>query len=415
MKKNSGGKSRHVFIIGAKGLGGYGGFETFVRKLAEYRPDTAEGGRTRIIYHICCKENGYGSYDEHLMKHVRELGKKDFSYCGVHCHKIHIPEIGAAQAVLYDLFSLLWAVRMSIRHRLHGPVFYILSCRLGIVIDVLSWFIHLFGGALYLNPDGHEWMREKWSPAIRKYLKFSESRMVRCADRVICDSEAIEAYIREEYGLTKERTAFIPYGAELPSVLVEPEAGERAVQWLSRHGLKPEEYYLMISRLVPENSYERIIREFLQSSSSRKLLMITTENPKLKKELERKLHYSEDPRILFADAVYDDPMLNAVRKNAYGYIHGHTVGGTNPGLLEAMAHSGFCLVLDVPFNRETAGDSALYWTGEEGCLSGLIDSADKMKPEQIQKIRTAVKERIRKKYPWEAIAASYDNVFQYRS
>lgn len=406
------GQSRHVFIIGAKGLGGYGGFETFVRKLAEHRPHTQYSGRVKIFYHICCKENGYGHYDEHLLNRVQEHGKKDFSYCGTHFHKIYVPEIGAAQAVLYDLFALLWAIRMSIRYRLQRPVFYILSCRLGIVIDIMSWIIHFYGGTLYLNPDGHEWKREKWNALIRKYLKFSESRMVRCADLVVCDSQEIAHYIQAAYRLTKKHTEFIPYGAELPVRETDQENEARIEEWLLRHGLKPDDYYLMISRLVPENSYERIISEFLVSHSSKKLLMITTENRKFKKKLEQKLHYSRDSRIIFADAVYDEPLLNGVRANAYGYIHGHTVGGTNPGLLEAMAAKGFCLVLDVSFNRETAGDGALYWTEEPGSLTRLIDSSDKMEPGSIQEIKNKAEKRIHEKYRWEMITAAYEKILQ---
>ena len=109
------------------------------------------------------------------------------------------------------------------------------------------------------------------------------------------------------------------------------------MNWLTEKGLTPNEYYLVVGRFVPENNVETIIREFMASDTTKDLAIITTENPKLYAELEEKLHFSADPRIKFVGTVYDQELLKKIRENAWAYIHGHQVGGTNPSLLEALA------------------------------------------------------------------------------
>lgn len=399
---------RHVFIIGAKGITGYGGFETFVRKLVEY--SCAQGAT--IHYHISCKANGYGFSDERLIPGAKRIDKKNFTYLNAKCHKISTPPIGSAQAVLYDLASLLWALRESKRQNIQQPVFFLLSCRLGIAIDVLNCVILKRHGHFFLNPDGREWQREKWNRLIKAYFKFSEKRMVLLAERVICDSNNIGQFIIKQYPSAEGKTSVIPYGAE---VLPEQDSDHRrAMMWLEQHNLVCNEYYLMVSRLIPENSYETIISEFMKSHTGRKLVMITTPNRRFSVKLEKKLHFRGDQRILFLESVYDEKLLMSIRGLAYACIHGHTAGGTNPSLLEAMAGNGFCLVRDVKYNNEVAEDNALYWTADKGCLSHLIDEADRMSSDEIYALRERAKARIRKCYSWNQIADRYTTLFMGR-
>ena len=130
-------------------------------------------------------------------------------------------------------------------------------------------------------------------------------------------------------------------------------------------------------------------------------------NDKLRAYLEETLHFSSDPRIKFVGTVYDQQLLKKIRENAYGYFHGHEVGGTNPSLLEALGSTELNLLLDVGFNRECGQDAALYWKKDEGDLADLIDRADEMNAAEREKYGKAAKERIRTAYSWQFIGDEY--------
>lgn len=218
----------------------------------------------------------------------------------------------------------------------------------------------------------------------------------------------IEKYIQNEYSRYNPKTVFIPYGAETKRSNLSDDAPQYT-SWLEKNDLK--EYYTMISRCVPENNYEVIIREFMKSHSKKDLAIISTNNQKLLVSLEKKLHYKQDHRIKFVGTVYDQELLTKIRENAYGYFHGHSVGGTNPSLLEALGSTNLNLLLDVGFNREVAEASALYWKKEEGNLAKLIDVADKMNENELLEYGRKAKERIQNFYNWEKIAKDYESVF----
>lgn len=127
-------------------------------------------------------------------------------------------------------------------------------------------------------------------------------------------------------------------------------------------------------------------------------------------ELKEKTHFDQDPRIKFVGTVYDKELLMKIRENAYGYFHGHEVGGTNPSLLEALGSTDLNLLLDVGFNREVAEDSALYWTKQSGNLASLIDRADDMSTDEISKLGEKSSQRIIEAYSWQYIANQYMQV-----
>ena len=128
-------------------------------------------------------------------------------------------------------------------------------------------------------------------------------------------------------------------------------------------------------------------------------------------ELEQKTHFKSDSRIKFVGTVYDQELLKKIREQAYGYFHGHEVGGTNPSLLEALASTRLNLLLDVGFNREVAEDAALYWDKEPGSLAKLIDTADGMDSKSLDKLDLASTSVIRDRYSWRFITDSYEELF----
>lgn len=207
------------------------------------------------------------------------------------------------------------------KHRIKHPIVYIMACRIGPFAGHFYKEIHKLGGTVYLNPDGHEWMRAKWSAPIRKYWKISEQMMVKYCDLAICDSVNIEKYIHECYdgkGIKgrNPKTTFIAYGADLTlSKLADDD--EKLVNWYKENGLTKKDYYLVVGRFVPENSFEVMIREFMKSKSKKNFAIITNVNEKFLNELEEKLHFKSDKRIKFVGTVYDQELLKKIRENAY--------------------------------------------------------------------------------------------------
>ncbi len=396
---------QHVFIIGSKSIGQYGGYETFVdRLIGEHEKEKS------LKYHVACKANGDGYMDESKLNPIRIIKTNkdgsvtEFEYKNAHVFKIPCPAIGPAVAIYYDRAAVKYSIEYCKENHIEHPIFYILTCRIGLFINPLVKQIRAIGGKYYLNPDGHEWKRAKWPAPVRKYWKWSEKKMVACADLVICDSVNIEKYIKEEYH--HPNTTYIAYGADVEKSSL-PDTDPKFVNWLNKNNLKTEQYYLVVGRFVPENNYETMIREFMNSKSSKDFALITNVNDEFLAELESKLHWKRDPRIKFVGTVYDRELLKKIRENAYAYFHGHEVGGTNPSLLEALGSTNLNLLLDVGFNREVGQDAALYWSKAEGNLAELIDRVDTMDRKQCEEYAHKAKERIKSAYSWQFIGEEY--------
>ena len=191
---NSKKEVQHVYLVGAKSLGAYGGYETFVYKLTEYHQN-----KENIKYHVACKANGDGCMDESKFDGVTKINDHEFEFHNAHCFKIDVPQIGPAQAIYYDVAALKACCEHIKKNHIPHPIVYIMACRIGPFASHFYREIHKLGGTVYLNPDGHEWMRAKWSAPIRKYWKISEQMMVKYCDLAICDSVNIEKYIHECY------------------------------------------------------------------------------------------------------------------------------------------------------------------------------------------------------------------------
>ena len=381
---------QHVFIVGSKGIpGNYGGYETFVDKLTEYHQH-----EPALKYHVACK--------------AKKKGR--FAYHNADCFKVKVPDIGPAQAIYYDVAALNDCIDYIRRNHIPHPIVYILACRIGPFAAHFQRVIHKLGGKLYINPDGHEWMRAKWSAPVRKYWKISEQLMTKHCDLLICDSKNIEQYIHDEYGKYDPQTTYISYGAETrKSKLADDDP--KLLDWYREKGLAPKSYYLVVGRFVPENNYETMIREFMKSHSKHDFALICNVSDKFLEELKEKTHFDQDSRIKFVGTVYDSELLMKIRENAYGYFHGHEVGGTNPSLLEALGSTDLNLLLDVGFNREVAEGSALYWNKEPGNLATLIDNTDQMNSDRIFNLSCQAKKRITEAYSWQYISDQYEKIF----
>ena len=395
-----------VFIIGWKGLGNYGGYETFVMKLIDYH-----SSNHNIRYHIACKANGSGYMDEKKLPGAKTLSPHHFKYGNAICYKVPVKEqFKSAQAIFYDIDSLKWAINHIKKHHIEHPIVYVLACRIGPFFGKYVKEIHKLGGKVFVNPDGHEWMRAKWSAPVRKYWKESERGMVKYADLLVCDSINIEKYIKIEYGQYNPKTTFIAYGADVVQSKLS-NTDPVYVDWLKEYGLKPFNYYYCCGRFVPENNFETMIREFMKSKTRRDFAIITTKNDEFLNELDKKLGFKKDPRIKFVGTVYDQELLKKIREQAYSYFHGHSVGGTNPSLLEALGSTRLNLLFDVGFNKEVGQDAALYWSRKDGDLAGLIDRVDGLDEAVLEDYGQKAKQRIRDAYSWQFIADRYEDIF----
>lgn len=379
---------QHVFIIGSRGLPAqYGGFETFVDQLVSHQmsPD--------IQYHVACLSN--------------DQAYQHFDYKGVDCFSIKAPKLGPARVIAYDMMAINYALKVIKKQGIKKPIFYILGNTIGAFVAPFARKIHKLGGRFYINPDGLEWKRAKWAKPIQAYLKYSEKIMTRHADLVISDNPGIESYIKEAYPWSK--TTYIAYGTDLsPTSLTSQDRKVRELyqKWQTQE----KNYYLILGRFVPENNYETAIREFMASSSKRDLVIICNQegNPYFE-ELRVRTGFDLDPRVKFVGTVYDQDLLKYIRKEAFAYIHGHEVGGTNPGLLEALAQTDLNLVLGVSFNQTVAKDTAQYWTKETGNLAHLINQVDSLK--DISEWGQLAKANMKQNFTWKKIVGEYEELF----
>nr|WP_295588601.1 glycosyltransferase family 1 protein [uncultured Streptococcus sp.] len=384
-----------VYIIGSKGIPAkYGGFETFVEKLTEYQKDS------NIQYYVACmRENSAKS----------GITDDQFEHNGAICFNIDVPNIGPARAIAYDIAAVNKAIELAKENKDEAPIFYILACRIGPFISGLKKKIRAIGGRLLVNPDGHEWLRAKWSLPVRKYWKFSEQLMVKHADLLVCDSKNIEKYIREDYKQYQPKTTYIAYGTDTaPSSLKAEDAKVR--DWYQEKGISENGYYLVVGRFVPENNYEAMIREFIKSKSRKDFVLITNvEQNKFYDQLLQDTGFDKDSRVKFVGTVYDQELLKYIRENAFAYFHGHEVGGTNPSLLEALASTKLNLLLDVGFNREVGEDGAIYWKKDN--LQHIIKTSEELSQEEIEKMNKLSTKQVKERFSWEFIVDEYEILF----
>lgn len=351
-------------ILGTRGVPArYGGFETFAERLAT---GLASRGYDVTVY---CERHGRAQPE---------------SFQGVHLRYIPAPDRGPLTTVLYDA-RCLWDARSGF------DVVYML----GYGAAPFCLIPRVWKREVWINPDGLEWARAKWGRLGRRYLHCMEWISVRAADHVIADAASIASSLRGRHR-RMARCSVIPYGCE---VVENPPAPGALSQW----GLRPDGYYLIVCRLEPENHVLEILRAFQRSRSDRQL--VVTGNLRENGYVE-KLKSVSDCRIRMVGTVYEKEKLACLRYHSFGYFHGHSVGGTNPSLLEAMGCGNLIFAHDNPFNRETLGNCGLYFADVPG-LAQAIDSAEKSRGD-LARLRQAARKRAREKYRWNDVIDSYE-------
>ncbi len=387
---------QHVYIVGSKGIpANYGGFETFVEKL------TAGQENRQIKYHVASR-----------FDNSEQAGKKQrFEYNGADVFSIDVPNIGSAQAIVYDYKALKEAIRISKQNQDKHPIFYVLANRIGPFAKHFAKEIHALGGRFYLNPDGHEWARAKWPKPVRKYWKYSEKKMVAAADLIIADNPEIEKYIKKEYSSFHPQTTYIAYGTDVQRSKLTMK-DQKVRDWYKQKRITENNYFLVVGRFVPENNYETMIREFMTSRTKKDFVLVTNvEKNRFYERLKQRTHFDQDSRDKFVGTVYDQELLKYIRENAFAYFHGHEVGGTNPSLLEALSMTRLNMLIDVPFNRAVAKEGAMYWTKVVGNLTAQINETEIYDEKRIADYTKAARKRVADEFTWESIIAKYEELF----
>jgi glycosyltransferase involved in cell wall biosynthesis len=340
-----------VGILGTRGIpNNYGGFEQFTQFLA---PELVKRGHEVFVYN-----SSLHPYQEKTWQGVHLISCKD-------------PEssIGTAGQFLYDKYCNRDAQKRGFDMLFH----------LGYSSDSIGWRGWPKKTVNIINMDGLEWKRTKYKWITRRFLKRAEALAAKHGDVLIADSLAMQDYLFHAY---KKKSVFIPYAA---SILENADPDQ-----LLPFAVKPNEYFLLIARMEPENNIEMIINGFILSESKLPLLIIGNTENKNGNKWKKKY---ESERIRFIGGLYDENKLNSLRHFSSIYFHGHSVGGTNPSLLEAMACGANMAAHDNVFNKAILQNDASWFSNADdvaeiikSSLSSLISEGRKKR--NLEKIRT---------------------------
>lgn len=384
MKKN-------IIIIGARGYEKeYGGWETFV---------------TNLINNYNDKNTTF--YVPELNHNKKNSGTEIRN--GVICPQIYTPRQDFVTMFTFTFKAVLYFKKFIKKEKLENVVMYVVGCKVGPLFTLIHKKLTKMGVKIVINPDGLEWKRDKWAWWIKQCFKISERTMIKASDYVVCDSKNIEKYVQEKYKKYDTPTTFIAYGSYINDV---KDIDKKTKVYMEKHGIKLHEYYLIVGRFVPENNYELIIKEFMKTDTKKDLVIVcNVEENKFYKKLLKTTEFNEDKRIKFVGSVYDQDVLRRLRKNASAYIHGHSAGGTNPSLLEALSITDVNILYNACYNEEVGEDSCLYFSNEENSLVNVIDKVEKFKSKDRNYYGEKARKRIEDEYTWDIVVKKYKKFF----
>lgn len=364
-----GGRRLRIAMLGSRGIPHtYSGYETFVGEVA---PRLVQRGHQAIVY---CRSSLFRDRPRY--------------YKGVRL--IYLPSIETKTmgTLTHTLVSMLDVLFRSV-----DVIF---------VVNVANAFHctvpRLLGKNVAINVDGLEWKRGKWGRLGRKYFYWNAKWVGRiCPRGVVTDAQEMRRIYLQEFGTPN---VSITYGANIEKT-ENPEV-------VRRYGLEPSQYYLVASRLVPENNADLILRAFEKVKTSRMLAIAGNAN--YRSEFVDRLKETKDPRVNFLGHVGDAEHVKELHCNAYAYLHGHSLGGTNPALLKALGYGNCVLALGTAFNREVLQDYGIVFESDADDLARKIQHIEEH-PEIAAVYRVRAPQRIREAYTWEIITDQYEEFF----
>lgn len=355
-----------IGIIGTRGIPNrYGGFE----QLAEYLSvGLVQRGHAVTVYNGHDHPYGQNQYQGVQLVHCRNPEKR----------------LGTAGQFIYDFNC----VRDARKRQFNVLLF------LGYTSSSVWGKWYPAATAIVSNMDGLEWQRSKYSRFAQKFLRYAEKLAVRHSDCLVADSPAIQAYLSSKY---KVDSTYIAYGAE---IIV---GGDEEL--LLRYGLQQNGYMMLMARMEPENNIDMILEGFSASSSVCQMIVVGNVQNKHGGYLQGK--YKGDKRIVFAGAIYDKAKLHTLKQRALLYFHGHSAGGTNPSLLEAMASKVPIAAHDNGFNRAVLQNDAHYF-GTAQAVSAIVAAVEPGTHLDNMVERNFIK--IQQQYNWPLIIDKYEQL-----
>lgn len=360
-----------IAILGSRGIpASYGGFETFAEAISTR---LVAAGHEVTVY--CEKRKGQPKPNQHV---------------GVKLVYKNANRLGPLSPIIYDALCLA-----------HARKGYDVVYMLGYASSWFCWIPKLFRTKVWVNTDGVEWSRAKYSPLAKAYLRFSERVAVKVAHELVFDAQGIENYFRQKYpGLPPYHV--IPYGADVTQ-------GFENHPILDNWSLQPDGYYLMVCRMVPENHVLEIIQGFVASDTQRQLIVVA--HDLLDPKYVNACKMAANTRVRFMGTEYDPAAIGKLRADAYAYFHGHSVGGTNPTLVESMAYGSVILAHDNVFNREVTGNQCWYFS-DSTALVKCISEIEQLSSEERQQRKEALQKRASEVYSWERVTQMYIDAFE---
>ncbi|HUH33988.1 MAG TPA: DUF1972 domain-containing protein [Daejeonella sp.] len=341
------------------------------------------GGWDQLLNHLTSNLRDRFSFIVYTSSHDAVEGLEEYNGARLKIIKL---KANGMQSVLYDAVSML-----------HAAFKYDVLLVLGTSGCIFLPLIKLFNKKVILNPDGAEWKRGKWSKPVKWFLKVSEEFGIKYSDVVIADNKIIQQYIAATYSKPAE---LIEYGGDNAAFV--PMSAETAL----KYNIEPGNYAFKVCRIEPENNIDLILESF--KNSTLKFILIGNWNfSNYGKNL--RLQYKEYANLYLLDPIYDQKTLDELRGNCGLYIHGHSVGGTNPSLVEAMNLGLCCVVYNVDYNRETTENQALYFNDSDE-LTKVLNEYEKGRV-NTGLYRERMKEIAERRYFWDLIVEKYAKLF----
>ena len=352
---------KKVSIIGTVGVPAcYGGFESLVENMLDYTP-------TDVEYTVFCTSQKYENKLE--------------SYKGAKLKYLDLNANGK-DSIMYDYKSM----KMS----LDSDIMLILGVS-GCMF--LQFIRRKFKGKIITNIDGLEWKRDKWNFLAKWLLHHSEKMAVKYSDIVIGDNEGITDYVKKTY---KKDAVLIAYGGDHVLKVEDDTLYEK-------YPFCKNAYSVTVCRIEPENNIHIILEAFSKMPENQLVMVGNWENGEYGSNLKEK--YSKFENIHLLDPIYESHTINWIRSNASVYVHGHSAGGTNPSLVEAMTFELPILAFDCVYNKATTQNECLYWKNAEDIISLMKDKSN------YEKIAKKMKELVSKEYSWKKIAEQYNKLY----
>ena len=357
-------KNLKIAILGTRGIPNYyGGFE----HISEY-----------VSAGLVKRGHSVTVYNSHNHPYKAD------TWNGVNIQHCYDPEylVGTAGQFIYDLNCLIDARRKK----------FDVVLLMGYTSCSVWGMLYPKKSTIITNMDGLEWKRSKYSKSVQQFLKYAEKLAVKHSHFYISDSRVIKDYLENKYDIHSE---YIPYGADLISEIEREQ--------LDVVSAKKEDYFLLMARMEPENNIETILEGFNSSNSHRTFKVLGDTGNRFGQYIRER--FKNDERIQFKGAIFDTARVRMMQNNSYLYFHGHSVGGTNPSLLEAMASEALIAAHDNPFNKSVLHTDAFYFSDASG-VRHLVENVQRDGTE-----RAMVKNNVHKiayQFNWEKIVNEYE-------